>query len=388
MAVGDIGELALRARSFALPGAQKFDCRLLDDIVGSYAEGLIAAFLARHEQEIAGDSAGLVAFLQHGVSGGAARRLQWQIELGFLRDSLLPKPRYCTPLQSAALVALALARLGQDGSWECCFRHPASLRAGEIFIPQARQFAVHAGSGGVQITVNGASGDLQYLPEWYGAAANSLVAIATADADDRVLCLLSRSALPQNVLVDQQFVLDEIASEHCGRFSAAIDVLGTHVPIYRDWVKRPLRDVILLDGSDGRLRSGSFSRLPGTIYLSAVDHPARLAEMLVHEASHQYFHVLSLVGDVDDGSDKAEHFSPVVKEGRSIRMILFAYHAFANVLRFYRLYRDAIGPTASLEHDCAEIERDVRELEAILADNRSLTPLGWSIFAELRSALQ
>jgi HEXXH motif-containing protein len=389
MPVGECDSLAERARLFALPGAQNSAFELLDDIVATYADSLTAEFLLRYEQKISTESDGLVAFLKEGASNGFARRLKWQVELGFVRDNLLSGARHCTPLESAALLALAFVAVGQSGSWECHFPEPVRLRSGKILLPQARGLSLSAGHDSVQIILDGSSCELQRLPGRDGIAAGKWAAmLATVDIGDRVVCLLPRKALPRNVLADQRFVLDEVQSEHSGRVRSAIDLLGRHVPMYLDWIKGPLQDLVLLNGTDGRLRSGSFKTLPGMIYLSAVDHPARMAEMLIHETSHQYFHVLSLVGDVDDGSDTAEHFSPVVKEGRSIRMVLFAYHAFANVLRFYRLYRDAVGATPSLERDSAEIEGDVRKLEMILAQNSSLTPLGHSIFDSLRSTLR
>src|SRR6266852_5178334 len=106
--------------------------------------------------------------------------------------------------------------------------------------------------------------------------------------------------------------------------------------------------------------------------------------MLVHEATHLYFHLLCSVGNVDDSSDSTLYYSPIKRQGRPIRAILLAYHAFANVVLFYRLCQEK-----GLSDDgyCRQQENDLlpqlKQLEASLHTTRALTPLGLALWEPL-----
>ena len=106
--------------------------------------------------------------------------------------------------------------------------------------------------------------------------------------------------------------------------------------------------------------------------------------MLVHECSHQYYHLLTRLGPVDDGSDTTLAYSPVKNTGRPISMILLAYHAFANVELFYRHCQ-----AAGLEDEgyCANnqegLKPQLEQLEQALSATDALTELGQALWEPL-----
>ena len=106
--------------------------------------------------------------------------------------------------------------------------------------------------------------------------------------------------------------------------------------------------------------------------------------MLVHESSHQYFYVLQHFGSIADGSDTELYYSPVKRTGRPVTAILLAYHAFANVLLYYR---ECLERNLDDDGYCAKNEKqaviELAQLECALQATPSLTPLGQALWEPL-----
>lgn len=128
---------------------------------------------------------------------------------------------------------------------------------------------------------------------------------------------------------------------------------------------------------------------PGIILASWSPNPITIAEMLVHESSHQYFHLLSRVGEAEDGTDVREYFSPAVQRTRRLSRILIGYHAFANVLLFYRaLLRDGLAEDPHCRATEARLCDDVEALELPLRGNPALTEIGRDLVQPLMEQLR
>jgi HEXXH motif-containing protein len=110
--------------------------------------------------------------------------------------------------------------------------------------------------------------------------------------------------------------------------------------------------------------------------------------MFVHEASHQYFHIIRRVDTVHDHSDTRLYYSPVKGEGRPIDAILLAFHAFANVVLFYRLCIDG-----GLDDDgyCKRnADRHLSELKSMLSylqSSNALTEVGTLLWKPLAAKI-
>ena len=96
---------------------------------------------------------------------------------------------------------------------------------------------------------------------------------------------------------------------------------------------------------------------------------------------------------MDDGKDDTLYFSPFRNTGRPIYNILITYHAFANVVLFYRtalahgLSADETSALAVQER-VKELEEKLQPLEQALQATTSLTPLGLALWEPLRGQLQ
>jgi HEXXH motif-containing protein len=147
------------------------------------------------------------------------------------------------------------------------------------------------------------------------------------------------------------------------------------------WCGRVVTDVIALAGDAGTSRSGSNRDAPGQLALSVPASPLTLAELFVHECSHQYFHLAEELGPVDDGSDSRLYWSPLTRSERPLDRILIAHHAVANIIRFYRAVAarglDVDG------HAEAELDRQavcLHALETTLEKTGALTDRGRALY--------
>jgi HEXXH motif-containing protein len=115
----------------------------------------------------------------------------------------------------------------------------------------------------------------------------------------------------------------------------------------------------------------------GFSHFSAYSNAAALAELLIHEAAHQYFNVLCLLGPFDDGTDQTLYHSSAVGRPRPLDRIGVAYHAFANVMIYYR---ECVAKGIQDDGWCARhIEswtEGLRVLEQPLRGNPALTDIG------------
>jgi HEXXH motif-containing protein len=171
-------------------------------------------------------------------------------------------------------------------------------------------------------------------------------------------------------------------------YESAYALLATYAAPYRAWVDRVVHSLVPIGLPAGRLLSSSFVDIPSVVALSFGSLPINLADCLVHEASHQHFYALTQLGRVDDGTDTGLYYSPGPRTERPIDKILLAYHAFANILLFYRYARahgfTDDGHTLRMERSC---EDSVAQLTKPLESTRALTPIGRALFEPLATRL-
>lgn len=118
-------------------------------------------------------------------------------------------------------------------------------------------------------------------------------------------------------------------------FSNAFSFLKEHSPTYYAWVKSILQKIVVSDHDKPCMKSSSRYDSPGTVRISSHREPEKVAEMLVHESSHQYYYTISRILSLCDPHYTKLIYSPVKKCVRPLGAIVLAYHAFVNVALYY-----------------------------------------------------
>ena len=133
-----------------------------------------------------------------------------------------------------------------------------------------------------------------------------------------------------------------------------------------------------------RLVSGSIQGQLGLLYISNTSDQLAIAEMLIHEASHQYYYLLSRLGAMDDGSDHKLYLNPFINALRPLARIVLGYHAFANVWMFYKTSIDVgFGQVDRCAHQMDTIMKRLENMQDIVDGNAALTPIGKALVEPL-----
>jgi HEXXH motif-containing protein len=119
-------------------------------------------------------------------------------------------------------------------------------------------------------------------------------------------------------------------------FADAFALLSEFAPEYLPWIARTIHQLFLLSPKPSKVESGSVEHYLGLVHLTAHGEPLPVAELLLHEATHQYMNVAAKLMPLDDGTDERRYWSPAVETQRPVAKIIAAFHAFGNVLLFYR----------------------------------------------------
>ena len=378
---------------FAAP-TYPLDPSLCDAIVGAYSKGYLSLFLERHRHRLTRASRDLIPLLEGWGGADVGFRVAWDPAFAEIRRAAL-WPRRLRALDVAHVAAAAGLRILADGDgahFEAALDPAARLRLDRVVFPggdrlaaeaRGRTIDVHVGTGRRRKTVR-----LEKRRGcWMARGAEELPAVQV----DREFCvLLAPPVSPAADRASEALTPAAMPPEEIVRATrGAIDVLRRHSPRYVPWVDRVLRAIIPCAGSQSHLRSGSDFDLPGVIQVSYPAPPAALAEMLVHECSHLTFQIVTRLGDVDDGTDQTLYYSPVKQTGRPIDRILLAYHAFANLVLFYRTcLASGIDDDGYCERNEKATLPQLEMLEEALGTTTALTPIGRALFEPLRKLIR
>ncbi len=160
-------------------------------------------------------------------------------------------------------------------------------------------------------------------------------------------------------------------------------------PAYYLWIAAVLREVAPLVPDSAGTQSQSFPLWPGHIQVSQATLVGMLI-VLVHECSHQYFHMALWNGPIAR-SDAPPLPSILTRRARPIEKVLLGFHAFGNVLLALRPIRAALDGD-----DIAEFDAEWRWTMDIVAGlDQSLSPAwecwldasGQSLYLPLRRRL-
>ena len=126
---------------------------------------------------------------------------------------------------------------------------------------------------------------------------------------------------------------DSFEVENLEALHEAFCIIDQYGEAYADWIRFVVGHIRPIVSPSGGMISGSSRNRLGEIELSVNVEPIKIAEMIIHEASHQYFYLLEMACDlVTDRT--VEHRNPVLGRNRPLDKLLLAFHAFVNVENF------------------------------------------------------
>lgn len=361
-------------------------------LVVEHARETLRRFLLRFETELSNATIGLQDYLKSWVVEESDFDTTWDISFGDCARDIGTEGQAVEPVRVAVAVGLHLALAGHNGSWKTRLSTGTRLLARRCILPPCEELTVTATDHRVDILLTGPKGieNVRFdhgIPQGHHVNIDGLASVSLGR---NRITLLSRAAL-QSAGFDEERPrsLEVVGRDVAADLTAALDVLRHHAPAYVPWVRDVLRYVLPVKRINPELlESGSSNRRPGVEVMSFPVGPAPCAELLVHESSHQYLYLVERMGPVDDGTDPTLYYSPIKQCGRPIRAILLAFHAFANVVLFYRMCR-ATGLEDGGYCDMQE-ERLVPQLEELmtpLRTSRAITPSGRGLWLPLAEAI-
>lgn len=362
--------------AFAHPALDPAGRRLLrEQLIVDAAKHDAAMFVRRCASGLAQASSGLAEVLADWCQSDItfAEALQVPLGLRTIRATALD------PLWVAAQMAAHLHAQGRGGRWQLSFAAAAPLAFGWRFIPACREMTVDASGGDVQLSVDQTSGDTETL-------GHEAIVVDFGGSDVRIVDRDIQRQYPFQSLVE---LADVPTADIADTLRETACLLRRHAPHYLHWVQGALAALVPLRRPENAYQSFSLMGVNATVFACFPVPPLKLAELLVHEVSHQYYHFAQFRTSFSNGTDQALYYSPFVQKKRPIERILIGFHAFANIALFYRsslaggLRDDRALAEKELESNLRHLGPMAKDLEA----TSDLTPTARGLFEPLRQEL-
>lgn len=365
------------------------------------ARHVVGAFVSRYGGMLGSrGSADLAGVFERWLTVPATREDVWDDAFGQVRACLTgPLGDVLVP-ESAAALGSRLCATGMAAQFEISLDRRSRHLFASWLLPSASKLRFESDGADVSITLSGGSADGTLRFHRHGEAWD----LASHDVDAALsplplphverkggrVQLLQRDALFPLAMGDIESMVPEVVDDDvCASIQEAYSILRDHAPIYADWVGRFSRRVVPLRTPPGLMMSSSSIYRPGTITMSHNAHPFGMAEILVHENTHEHLHLASACGPLDDGSDTNLYYSPIRKIDRPLSAVLVAYHAVGNIALFYRECRRWGAPGADyLDVSEPEAKGWLVEMEKTLDKSRALTTFGRALYEPLRDELR
>lgn len=370
-------------RRFSCPQVAAYDW--MEAIAVVHGVAALEMLIDRKRDEILHRSEGLLELLEGWLGSRTDFETVWDLSFGRIMRAL--ESDEVDPVDVLVEVTMRLGSQGVVGAWSATLSEERRLCWAECWLlPTASQIslACDEASAAVKLTApNGSRSSAEFRrmgQRWAADGVEQMIQLG----DSRRITFLSAQAVPRDMIFEDDFhsifEFPQVTSELVRPFSAALEIIGRGAPEYFGWVERVLRGILICRCQESRTRSSSWMHAPGVVLVSWSANPIEIAEMLVHECSHQYFYLLSRLGPVVDGSDTQHYYSPAVQRSRPLGKVLVGYHAFANILLFYRkLLRNGFAEDPYCKSMEARLSAEVEILEGPLRDNPALTAFGRDI---------
>jgi len=355
----------------------------LDAIVSTYYREYFRRFLSQYEAKLECSSSGLADLIEQSAANLSTFGTAWHYSCAGIREAVVNRVSDDDALDAAVSCAIHLLASGVAGEFRASSERGFRLMLqSRLIAPTAKK--IHVWRRGDSCGVMADDKSIAF-PSGPNDRVSGHSNLATIQSPNIKLTLLTPEAAahigcppPPQLSPDDAALANE-------NFLAAAHLLERYAPMFARWVGRVLTFVSPIEAPPGLMRSGSSRQWPSVAEISFRCDAAAIAEMLVHEATHHHFNILMMVDPVTDGSDGRLYYSPIRKCERPIEMILLAYHAFANVLLYYReCQRAGLEDDGYCKRNEQELLPDLRELERALETTQSLTEAGEGVWRPFR----
>ncbi|MEO1367644.1 MAG: HEXXH motif-containing putative peptide modification protein, partial [Acidobacteriota bacterium] len=362
---------------------EPFDLELRETIVRTYHRELWRLFHREHRRALETRAPSLAESVDADLRQADYETL-WDRALGRLHP---PFRQDVDPAAVVAGVGLRLLELekSRHADWSCRFAAPAGLRFSRFLLPPTRGLSVETFGDSLEIRLDGRRLSFERRAgRWLDASAEPATELPVVDVAGREILVVTADLTLDGGVLDGTLRRDDLDEGALQRsVSAAMTLLGDHCPEYVGWIREVLRGLAPLVPVPNRMHSGTHKGWPGIITTSLNVSAPALAEILVHECSHQYFQQLRWLSPLHDRNDPTEYFSPVKGRPRPIDKILLAYHAFANVLIMNRTLLDRGAGGDYCRRNQEELVDQLSTLELALEGSSALTESGRALFEPL-----
>ena len=314
----------------------------------------------------------------------------WHPTIGQLRAGLTSEDT--VPLKWLVEIGCMAQLDGASGSWNFQLDVPQRLWVGRWLLPEIVSGVVHGDANEICINAQSSHGSLSPLKlsrdnktqDWnaYQLPQETFELPAVDFTPGKRIFLVPAEMLDEKLLPEfpgAQFQEGANLGGFAVSLKRAAELLSQYAPEYLRWVADVVNFVAPVVVPTGIIGSSSTPKHSGLVSISEGPRPLTIAELLVHEASHQYFFVASCLGKVHERSEGL-FYSRLAQRERPIERILLAYHALGNMLLFYDRCRAGGMPC---EKRMAYISMHMHGLDETMRKADVFTPLGRALWYPL-----
>ncbi|WP_426106431.1 aKG-HExxH-type peptide beta-hydroxylase [Massilia sp. TSP1-1-2] len=391
-------------KSSSAPQAYQSDASL-----AAFAEAFAKGVIKRLARCVAADPAAqaLFACCTEMLGRAELRTVNcWQPELG----ACMERMKQGQPLEAVVHALLSLHALGVPGTWSLSLAAPLRVSmGGHIFNLHG---TVEVAGDGARLhcsVADGACAPLRFAHQggrWrlegtaeapWDYAAPAFVGYAGFET-----CYVQPWLLPGGHQPGDDLMVDwppQPADAHCtqlaqqaaAQMGEALDMLNVAGARYLPWLRPVMRGIAACPVYEPGVRvSASFPNHLGVISAGFPLKAAYLAEILVHEFSHQYYLLLDAVTPLVKKQDEQPLFYSSFKmKQRPLGKIFLAYHATANMALFWHDLHANSGVSVALYADeLTKLLYHTDSLGSVIASSAGLTAAGAAMFETQRDLLK
>ena len=366
---------------------ESFNEPLAQMIASEYARSVLGVFLERFAHVFS--KSGLDDLFSRLLHADLPFELAWSSDLGNLYKATKSGDED-QAMKNAAAFALMAGANGFAGEWQSELSNATKFFWADWCLPECDKLTAISSdaNASIKLSLDGAQTEVFFersLDGWKCQTLSRAVRLPSFGSGKHRLVLLPRYATLDHGLFQDvnALALETFPPTLIEVLTQALDLLEEHLPHYFDWIVRIIRRVVVLHAGPNVLHSGSPEHAYGTILISDNSRALSVAEMLVHESSHQYLELLNKLGPTVDPRHTELYYSPAKQCDRPLHKILLAYHAFANVMLFYRGVAECGLADSRLAKFQNLLNDELRQLEQPLLDNDAILPIGRALVEPL-----